>query len=76
MDNLMKKKLDPVIRDYILFMIDKKEIKGLTYMNRPASDYYRLLKQNAILYNCSVMDVLKQNAYFVMEGEFISLIKH
>lgn len=68
------KRQDKTITEYLLFMISHKEVTGQGYKNRTASDYYRLIKQDAIRYNCTVMNIIRQNAYFVMKGEFISLL--
>jgi hypothetical protein len=54
-------------------MISRKEIKGQSFKNRKPEDFYRHLRQNATMYNVSVLDVLKHDAYFVMKGEYISL---
>ena len=66
---------DGVISDYLRFKIGHKEVTNKSYQNRKASDFYRLLKQDAIRYGVSIIEVLKRDAYFVMKGEFISLLK-
>lgn len=62
---------DAIVRDYLRFMIAKKEITGRGYRNRKAPDFYRHLRQNANRYGISVLDALKRDAYFVMCGEIL-----
>lgn len=66
-------KPDAVTREYLLFMIDRKEIKGKSWKNRKANKFYEYLRQDAKRYNVSIFQVLKRNAYFVMRGEIIHL---
>lgn len=67
-------KLSETARQYLLFMIDKKEVTGSGYKNRKAADFYRHLRQNATMYKCSIADVVEDNAALVMDGKYISLI--
>ena len=62
------------VKAYLFFMIDKKEVTGRSWRNRPASDFYRLLKQDAVRYGVSVFEVLNAQAEFVMNGKFVSLL--
>ncbi len=66
-------KIDNVTREYLLFMIDHKEIKGKSWRNRKANKFYEYLRQNARIYKVSIYQVLKRDAYFVMRGENIDL---
>lgn len=66
-------KIDDVTREYLLFMIEHKEIKGKSWRNRKANKFYEYLRQDAKRYNVSIFQVLKRNAYFVMGGESIDL---
>ena len=64
---------DSVIRDYLLFRINSKEIKGRSWRNRKASDFYRYLKTNSNLYNITILQALKRDAYFVMKKIWLPL---
>lgn len=67
-------KTSETVKAYLFFMIDKKEVTGRSWRNRPASDFYRLLKQDAIRYNVTVLEVLNANAELVMHGKYVSLL--
>lgn len=62
------KQLDQTTKEYLSFMIGRKEIKGQSYRNRKASDFYKYLRSNANLYGISVLDQLKKDAYLIMKG--------
>lgn len=59
------KTTDKTINEYLRFTISRKEVKGQSYKNRKPESFYRYLRQNAKLYNVSIMGVLKRDAYFV-----------
>lgn len=67
-------KTSETIKAYLFFMIDKKEVTGRSWRNRPASDFYRLLKQDAVRYSVSVLEVLNSQAELVMNGKYVSLL--
>jgi hypothetical protein len=64
--------MDAIISEYLRFNISRKEIKN-GYKSRKPQDFYRHLRQNATLYNVSIFDILKRDAYFVIKGEYIKL---
>ena len=64
---------DPIVKEYLLFMISNKEITGRSWRNRKANKFYQYLRNNAILYNVSVYKVLERDAYFVIKGILLKL---
>ena len=66
-------KTNETVKAYLLFMIDKKEITGRSWRNRPASDFYRFLKQDSVRYNVTVFEVLNSQAELVMNGKYVAL---
>lgn len=57
---------DDVIKKYILYMINYKEIKGRVWGNRTASTHYAWLRNNANKNNTTIMQELKRDAYYVI----------
>ena len=64
---------DPVIKEYLRFMIANKEITGKSWQNRKANKFYQYLRNNANMYNVPVYKVLERDAYFVINGILIKL---
>ena len=57
---------DEIIKKYILYMINYKEIKGCMLVNRTAPTFYFWLRQNAKKNHTTIMQELKRDAYYVI----------
>lgn len=65
---------DEVIKEYILYNIGHKEVKGRSWRNRKASDFYRYLRGEAKRSNITLMQAYKHEAYLYMR--YINLRPH
>lgn len=62
-----------VVKEYLFLMIGRKEITGSGFKNRKPSDFYRLLRLKANFYNCSLLDIIVMEAYFICRGEIFNV---